>query len=167
MNNAPATKKSQTARLRRNEEKWSKALMDAGWTALPSILLEKQAELKLDPKDINIILHLASFWWYSNNLPYPSKARLAAAMKVDVSTSRRHITKMVNLGYIERVARFHDHHNGQDTNFYNLEGLIKAATPFAIEKNRDKAKRAEARAAGKAPKNAKLKLVGGKNANVP
>ena len=27
--------------LRRNEAKWSKPLMDAGWNAIPSIIIEK------------------------------------------------------------------------------------------------------------------------------
>lgn len=37
--------------LRRNEEKWTAPLMDAGWTAIPSIILDKQHALGLDPVD--------------------------------------------------------------------------------------------------------------------
>ena len=167
MSNAPAAPKSSASRLRRNEEKWSKVMMDAGWTAFPSVILERQADLNLDPTDVNIIFHLASFWWNSTNVPFPSKARLAACLRVDVSTIRRHIAKMEGMGYIRRQARFHDNHNGQDTNAYHLDGLIKAATPFAVEKNQEKAKRAAARAARRASMKSKLKIVGGKNANVP
>jgi hypothetical protein len=54
----PITKSEQTERLRRNEEKWTPTLMNAGWTVIPSILLEKQAALGLDAIDVNILLHL-------------------------------------------------------------------------------------------------------------
>ena len=39
------TKKEKQERLRRNEEKWTPALMDAGWTVIPSIILERQQAL--------------------------------------------------------------------------------------------------------------------------
>jgi len=42
--------------LRRNEAKWSKPLMDAGWNAIPSIIIEKQEALGLDAIDMNIIV---------------------------------------------------------------------------------------------------------------
>lgn len=40
-NTAAARKTEQQKRLRINEDKWTKILMDAGWTALPSIILDK------------------------------------------------------------------------------------------------------------------------------
>src|SRR3546814_15223210 len=49
--------------LRTNEKKWSKPLMDAGWTALPSVIIENQKQLGLNPLDLNIVLYLASKWW--------------------------------------------------------------------------------------------------------
>jgi hypothetical protein len=51
--------------LRRNEEKWTAPLMDAGWTAIPSIILDKQHALGLDPVDVNILLQLAKHWWFT------------------------------------------------------------------------------------------------------
>ena len=55
------TKAEQAARLKRNEEKWSPALMEPGWTVIPSIILEKQHALGLDAIDVNILMHLARF----------------------------------------------------------------------------------------------------------
>lgn len=72
-----ATKAEQTERLRRNEEKWTSTLMDAGWTVIPSIVLEKQAALGLDAIDVNILLHLAKHWWYRENPPHPAKTSIA------------------------------------------------------------------------------------------
>jgi predicted transcriptional regulator len=122
-----------TERLRRNEEKWSPVLMDAGWTVLPSIILEKQHALGLDAVDVNILLQLARHWWFSDNPPHPSKATIAECIGVDPSTVRRHIARMEKVGFIRREARYSKKYGGQDTNTYHFAGLIKEATPFAKE----------------------------------
>ena len=119
--------------LRRNEEKWSTPLMDAGWTAIPSIILDKQHALGLDPIDVNILLQLAKHWWFTENLPHPSKATLAELMNVNPSTVRRRISRMVDAGFIKRVPRYDAKHGGQTSNAYEFDGLIEAATPFALE----------------------------------
>jgi hypothetical protein len=120
-------------RLKRNEQKWSKALMDAGWTVIPSVILDRQKGLGLDPVDINILLQLAKHWWFSDNPPHPSKAAIADCMNVDTRTVQRHIAKMEEAGFIKRVPRYTRKNEGQDTNFYHFDGLIKEATPFANE----------------------------------
>lgn len=118
------------AGLRRNEQKWTPTLLAAGWTLLPSVILERQSDLGLDAVDVNIILHLARHWWYSENPPRPSKQRIADCMKVDPSTVRRHLAGLEKRGLITRVPRF-DPIRGQQSNTYDLSGLIKAALPFA------------------------------------
>lgn len=147
------TKVEQSERLKRNEEKWSPALMEAGWTVIPSIILEKQHALGLDPIDVNILLQLARHWWYSNNPPHPSKATIAECLNVDPSTVRRHIARMEKDGFITRVARFNK--KGRDTNYYHFDGLIKAATPYAkeftVQKEQQKAENAN-RKSRKRPK---------------
>ncbi len=127
------TKKENTQRLKRNEEKWTKTLMAAGWTVVPSIILEKQHALGLDAVDVNILLQLARHWWTKDNPPYPSKSTIAECMRVDRSTVRRHIAQMEKDGFIKRQSRYHGQHGGQATNIYRFDGLIKAATPFAYE----------------------------------
>lgn len=126
------TKAEQTSRLQRNEEKWSSRLMEAGWTVLPSIILEKQHALGLDPIDVNILLQLARHWWYRDNPPHPSKASIAECLGVDPSTIRRHIAAMEAIGLIRREARYKKS-GGQENNAYHFDGLIKEATPFAEE----------------------------------
>jgi predicted transcriptional regulator len=127
------TKLEESKRLKRNEEKWSSVLMEAGWTVLPSIILEKQHALGLDPIDVNILLQLARYWWYSDNPPHPSKATIAQCLGVDRSTVRRHIAQMEADGFIRREARYSKKFGGQETNLYYFDGLIKAATPHAVE----------------------------------
>jgi DNA-binding MarR family transcriptional regulator len=129
-----SVKKAETTkRLQRNEKKWTRLLMDAGWTVLPSIILEKQHALGLDAVDVNILLQLARHWWYSDNPPHPSKSTIARCIGVNPSTVRRHIARMEAAGFIKRQKRFDPKYGGQVTNIYHFDGLIKEATPFAKE----------------------------------
>ena len=70
--------------LKVNEEKWSKPLMDAGFVVLPSILLERQVAMDLDPVDLNILLHLIRHWWRADRLPYPTKRTIAECMRLSL-----------------------------------------------------------------------------------
>ncbi len=143
------TTKKQTgsnADLRTNEKKWSKLLMDAGWTALPSVIIENQRQLGLTPLDLNIVLYLASKWWTAEGKPFPSKSTMARAMDVHPRTIQKHVAALEAAGYIRREERRTD--VGSKTNIYHLDGLIKAAKPFAEEKvaeMKDKAELAKRR----------------------
>ena len=132
------TKTERNERLKRNEEKWSPELMDAGWTLLPSIILEKQDALGLDPVDVNILLQLARHWWYADNPPRPSKASIAKCLNVHPSTIRKHIARMERDGFIKRKARYSKKTRGQENNEYRFDGLIEAAKPFAVEAVRER-----------------------------
>jgi DNA-binding transcriptional regulator YhcF (GntR family) len=134
------------ADLRTNEKKWSKPLMDAGWTALPSVIIENQKQLGLTPLDLNIVLYLASKWWTPEGKPFPSKSTMAKAMDVHPRTIQKHVAALEAAGYIRREERRTE--TGSKTNVYHLDGLIKAAKPFAEEKlaeMKDKAEMAKRR----------------------
>lgn len=118
--------------LRTNERKWTKPLMDAGWTALPSVIIENQRQLGLEPLDLNIVVYLASKWWTAEGKPYPSKGTMAKAMNVHPRTIQKHIASLEAAGYIRREERRNE--LGSRPNVYHLDGLIKAARPFADEK---------------------------------
>lgn len=113
-------------------KKWSKELLTPGYTMLPSIILEKQAALGLDPIDINILLQLSRHWWTSENPPFPSKETIAKCIGRSKSTVQRHIAQMEANGFIKREERF-DKNRGQQSNKYLFDGLIKIATPYAKE----------------------------------
>ena len=116
-----------------NEQKWTKPLWSAGWTGIPSVRLHYQAQLGLDPVDLNILLQIIKHWWYDQNLPRPSKASIAKAIGRDPRTVQRHLAALEERGSIERIRRVNDEHGGQGANEYRLDGLIKAATPYAKE----------------------------------
>lgn len=153
------TKTDAAAKLRVNEQKWTKPLMDAGWTAFPSVIVECQDRLGLDATDINILLHLASHWWTLDNKPHPSKGSIAKAMRLDPRTIQRRIANMEAVGLIRREER-RETPTGSKPNLYHFDGLIEQATPFALEKLEDIAAKKEVRKIREARKGKpKLHLV--------
>lgn len=133
-----AAQKEDSRHLRRNEQKWTKPLMDAGWTVIPSVILERQRALGLDAVDVCILMHLAKHWWFEEKLPHPSKKSIAECMNITESTVRRRIAAMEAAGLIKRVKRFSARYGGQQTNAYDFTGLIREATPFAEEAVRNR-----------------------------
>lgn len=129
---AAKTQTDSSTDLRTNEKKWTKPLMEAGWTAMPSVIIENQRQLGLEPLDLNIVVYLASKWWTAEGKPYPSKGTMAKAMNVHPRTIQKHIASLEAAGYIRREERRTE--TGSRTNIYHLDGLIKAARPFADEK---------------------------------
>lgn len=153
--------KAAEAELRTNEKKWSKTLMDAGWTVFPSVIIESQRQLGLDAVDVNILLHLASKWWKADGKPFPSKRTIALAMHMDPRTIQRRIARLEGANYVRREER-RETPTGSKTNIYHLDGLIEAAKPFAEEKLADMAAREKVkkiRAERKGAPKPKLKLV--------
>lgn len=144
--------------LSRNEKKWTKAVLAAGWVAFPAIIVEKQKALGLSAVDINIILHLASYWWTEDKKPYPSKKTIAEALDIAPRTVQRHIAAMEAAKFIYREQR-RTSQGGGDTNIYHLDGLIEAIKPFAEEKNKMKEQRKAENEQRKRSKLPKLRVV--------
>jgi hypothetical protein len=139
-------KKQHERQLKVNERKWTKQLMDAGWTVIPSVILDRQQALGLDAVDMNILLHLAKYWWEKDRLPFPSKKAIAERMGMSESTVQRRIASMEKGGLIKREYRFSGKHGGQRQNAYDFTGLIKEASPYAVEalQEREAKRKAEA-----------------------
>nr|WP_295111030.1 helix-turn-helix domain-containing protein [uncultured Caulobacter sp.] len=153
--------KAADADLRTNEKKWSKPLIEAGYTVFPTVIIENQRQLGLDAVDVNILMHLASKWWKAEGKPYPSKGTIAQAMNLDPRTVQRRIAALEKAGYVHREER-RETPTGSKTNVYHLDGLIAAAKPFAEEKIADIAERVainKAKAARKGAPKPKLTLV--------
>lgn len=144
--------------LRQNEEKWTKTLMESGWVALPSIILEKQQALGLTAMDINILLYLFTYWWTADNKPRPAKSTIAEAIGVSPRTVQRRIAAMEKAGFIRREERRLSK-EGSKPNLYHFDGLIKEITPFALEKIEIKKERAEEDKKRSARKRATLRVI--------
>ena len=145
--------------LKLNEKKWSKELMAAGWTVIPNVILERQKAFGFDALDINILMHLAMFWWHPENKPHPSKKTIAAALGVAPRTVQRRIAQMEADGFLKREER-RISNVGSKSNVYHFDGLIKEAKPFAKEMVQLKEAKTAARDALRAKKGKpKLTLV--------
>ena len=160
MPEALVAKKADVEKLKVNEAKWSKPLMAAGWTAMPSVMIEKQEALGLDALDMNIILHLSHYWWTPDNLPHPSVATIAKAVGVKRRAVQKRLKALHELGMIEREERRYTQ-NGSATNKYGFKGLIAKATPFANEKVAEIAKKKKEKEERLSRKKPKLTVVEG------
>jgi DNA-binding transcriptional regulator YhcF (GntR family) len=123
------------------EAKWGKTLLAAGFTALPDVIFRFQKALKLNPLDVLILLHLASYWWKPSENPWPAKGTIADAIGVDARTVQRHIEYMEQLGYIKRIERKAKAGDNL-TNEYDLRGLVKKSEKLAEQEIAKRAKRA-------------------------
>lgn len=116
----PAKKERQQA----SEKKWGKAVLGLGFSILPSLIFRAQARLGVSPVALLLLLHLADYWWQQERLPYPSKAALAERMSLSARQIQRYLTELEDAKLIERVERYAGH-KGQQSNGYNLAGLVK------------------------------------------
>ena len=150
----PEPEPQQQPTLKENERKWTKPLMDAGYTVIPAVILDRQQALGLDPVDVNILLQLFTHWWKADNLPYPSKKSIAERIGKTEKTVQRRIAKLQHAGFVKRVPRY-SAAKGQLSNIYDFSGLIAAATPFAteaVERKEERKAEAKTRATRKKPK---------------
>ena len=62
-------------KLRANELKWGLPLVEAGWTLIPSTILEHQATFGLDSVDLNILDSARSVLVVSRTTPRTPRSR--------------------------------------------------------------------------------------------
>lgn len=141
-------------------QRWGPELTSSGWTAIPNVIIQRQKALGLSPLDVNILLQLLAYWWEPDNLPHPSKGTIAAAIGVHPRTVQKRIAGMEAAKFIRRIGR-QTSLNGGLSNKYDFSGLIKAATPFAIEELQEIASRRKAKADKLARKKPRLSVVDG------
>lgn len=145
---APAT--TAAASTLPKKERWPSAVMARGYAQIPSILFWGQGKLGLKPDEFNVLLQLISHWWTRDQNPHPSKETIARRMNKDPRTIQRHLTTLEDAGFIKRVKRF-KMHKGQDSNGYDLRGLIKKLKEIApdFEKTTDQNRRRRAKVESK------------------
>lgn len=134
---------------RRSEQRWGKAVIDRGFTVVPSMLFWAQARLRITPEEFNVIMQLAAHWWDANEDPRPAKDTIAERMGKDPRTVQRYITQLEKKGLVERKERFRPGRGGQAPNGYSLDGLVKQLEALEpefrkmVELNRDRRRRVE------------------------
>ncbi len=121
-----------TVNKKMSEQKWGKAVMDLGFSIVPSLLLRAQARLELNPTQLAVLLHLADYWWDVERKPYPSKQRLADRLKLGPRQVQRYIAELEAVGLVQRIER-RAPHKGKISNEYDLTGLVKKLADLAPE----------------------------------
>ena len=111
-------------RLSSTELIWGKAVLSHGYTGIPSILIQAQVRLGLNPVKMNIIVQLLDYWRDPGRKPFPSKRELAERIDVTEKTIQNNIRALEKAGLVQRVARY-TRHRDPDSNIYNLDGLVK------------------------------------------
>ena len=134
----------------KGRDRWPEAVMARGYATIPSILFWGQANLGLSPDQFNVLLQLVSHWWTKDVNPHPSKETIARRMGKDPRTVQRHLTALEDAGFIKRKPRY-KLHKGQDSNGYDLRGLVRKLKAIApeFEKVSDQNKRRRAKVEGK------------------
>ena len=127
-----------------NEKKWGLTTHKQGWTYVPNILLEHQAELGISPVELNVILTVMKHWWERDALPWPSVTKVADSIGRSRSIVQRRIRALEKRGLIQRVYRKDTRKEKANlSNEYDFSGLVQQVA--AIAKRRQKEKTAAAK----------------------
>ena len=144
---APAKPEADAATKPKRKDRWPESVMKLGYAQMPSIIFWGQNKLELKPDEFNVLLQLVSHWWIKDQNPYLSKETIGRRMGKSPRMVQRHLTTLENKGLIKRVERYKVH-QGQDSNGYDLKGLVKKLKEIApdFEKATDLNKRRRAKA---------------------
>jgi len=97
-------------------------LLQAGFTAVPNLLLNHYAELGLNQAELVFVIHLCQYQWTEKN-PYPSLQTIATKMGKDLRQTRRYAESLRTAGLLVT----HDRSApglGQITSEYDLSNLF-------------------------------------------
>jgi len=119
----PLLPKAEPKSERESEKKWGVAVMDLGYTQIPSLIFRAQARLGLSAVQLALLLHLVDYWWKRAQMPFPNKATLAQRMNLSPRQIQRLLTELETAEFIKREERFAGH-RGQQSNLYHLDGLV-------------------------------------------
>lgn len=123
------------------KKKWGADAYSLGWTAIPNIVIERQQTLKLDSLQLNLILILLKHWWRKDDAaPFPTKKTLGEITNRDPTTIQRKMRELEQKGYVTRQVR-RTNGGGQQSNGYDLSGLITAVQKLSKEEKASRAKR--------------------------
>lgn len=127
-----------------SEKKWGKAVMSHGYCIFPSILLQAQARLSVNPQEMMVLLQLVEHWWKADGKVFPSKDVISQRVGQSTKQVQRHIRRLEELHLVQRKERYKTG-GVRTTNEYDLSGLV--AKLKAIEPDFAKAKKLRAAAA--------------------
>jgi hypothetical protein len=132
------------------ERIWGKAVYKHGYAGIPSILIQVQRRLGINPTQMNIIVQLLDYWHEPTRKPFPSKKELAKRIGVTDKTIQINIRALEKAGYIFRELR-RTAVGDWNSNIYHLDGLVAKVRALEPEFAAEKKRRREAKAALETP----------------
>ncbi|MBZ3928894.1 helix-turn-helix domain-containing protein [Xanthomonas citri] len=132
--------------LSSTEKIWGKAVYSHGYAGIPSILIQGQRRLGLNPMQMNICIQLLDYWFEPTRKPFPTKKELAQRIGCTEKTIQNNIRELEDAGLVQRVLR-KTTAGDWNSNIYDLSGLVakvQALEPeFAQEKQERAARKAQ------------------------
>ena len=99
-------------------------IMQAGFTAVPNLLLNHYAELGISPTEMVFIVHIWQYWWTDRD-PYPALKSIADKMGTSLRQARRYAESLKDKQLLKvRERRMPE--LGQVTNEYDFSPLLRA-----------------------------------------
>src|SRR4051794_7347957 len=103
-------------------KKFGPAIRTAGVTAVPTVLLNGLAELKIKPIQLAILLQMIACWGDKGPHPFPRRSIMMKAIGCDKRTLDRAIAEMVEAGLIEKKPPLHP--KRQNSQAHDLTGPV-------------------------------------------
>ncbi len=132
------------------ERIWGKAVYKHGYAGIPSILIQAQQRLGINPMQMNIIIQLLDSWFDPGRKPFPAKKALANRIGVTEKTIQINVRALEKAGLIRREMR-KTAAGDWNSNVYHLDGLIAKVQALEPEFAAEKKKRKDAKAALETP----------------
>lgn len=137
--------------LSSTEKIWGKAVYGHGYAGIPSMLIQAQRRLGINPMQMNIIIQLLDYWREPSRKPFPTKRELAQRMDVTEKTIQNNTRKLERAGLLLREQR-KTAAGDWNSNIYHLEGLVARVQALEPEFAAEKKLRRERKAALQTPK---------------
>lgn len=112
-----------SAEQTRLEVRFGEAILEAGFTTIPNLVLRHYGQLGIAPNEMMFIIHIWEFWW-SEREPYPALATIAERMHMSRRNVRRYVQNLRDKELLIVTERFND--NGQTTSEYDFSPMIRA-----------------------------------------
>jgi hypothetical protein len=100
-------------------------VLQAGFTSVPNLILNRYAELGITPAEMMFTIHIWQFRWTQRD-PYPSLTTIAHKMHVSWRQAHRYANSLKKKGFLIITSR-QKPGRGQVTSEYDFEPLIRAA----------------------------------------
>lgn len=137
--------------LSSTEKIWGKAVYSHGYAGIPSMLIQAQRRLGINPMQMNIIIQLLDYWREPSRKPFPTKRELAQRMDVTEKTIQNNIRKLERAGLLLREQR-KTAAGDWNSNIYHLDGLVARVQALEPDFAAEKKLRRERKAALQTPK---------------